>query len=279
MPDESIDTIGEWSEAKLNILREYVKPYMQILNKHHPLFPVYIDAFADRGQHISRRTKEIVPGSPLHALRIIPRFKEYYFIDIDPKKVEDLKRLVRTELKGYESPLPEVHILEGDSNSILKHEVLPKITHSSYRRALCFLDPYGMHLDWEVIKMAGELKTVDIFVNFSIMDMNRNVLRRDPDKVDSKEIRRMNLFWGDESWKDIAYYRGGDLFGHPEKVSNKEIKDAYRQRLKEIAGFAYVPEPIAMKTSQNTIVYYLFFASAQSVARKIINDIFRKYRR
>lgn len=279
MSNESFDTIGEWSEAKLNILREYVKPCMQILNKHHPLFPVYIDAFADRGQHISRKTNEIIPGSPLNALRIEPRFKEYYFIDIEPEKVEMLKKLVSRELESYEEPLPEVRILEGDSNVILKESILPKITRNSYRRALCFLDPYGMHLDWKVIKLAGGLGTIDIFINFSIMDMNRNVLRRDPGNVDEKEIQKMNLFWGDESWKEIAYDRNGNLFGFPEKKTNEDIKNAYRERLKRIAGYAYVPQPIAMKNSKNAVVYYLFFASAKSIARKIVDDIFTKYRR
>ena len=40
----------------------------------------------------------------------------------------------------------------------------------------CLLDPYGLHLDWEVMRTAGELGTIDMFLNFPIMDMNRNAL-------------------------------------------------------------------------------------------------------
>jgi len=279
MADETFDSIGEWSEDKLNILKEYAKPYMQIIDSHPPLYPIYIDAFADRGKHISRKSKTIIAGSPLNALRVEPRFKEYYFIDIIPEKVETLRGVVENELSMIERPKPIVKIIEGDGNKILREDLLPGLTYDSYRRALCFLDPYGMHLEWDNIKTAGGLGTIDIFINFSIMDMNMNVLRLDPENVEEREIQRMNLFWGDESWKNIAYDTNRNLFGYPEKVRNEDIKNAYRKRLREVAGFLYVPEPIAMCNSTNTIIYYLFFASSQLVARKIIEDIFNKYRR
>ena len=43
------------------------------------------------------------------------------------------------------------------------------------------LDPYGLHLDWEVIETAGKMRSIEIFLNFPIMDMNRNALWRNPD--------------------------------------------------------------------------------------------------
>jgi hypothetical protein len=45
-----------------------------------------------------------------------------------------------------------------------------------------------------------------------------------------------------------------------------------------VAGFSFVPEPLAMKNSNNAVVYYLFFASQKPVAKKIIDDIFKKYK-
>jgi hypothetical protein len=58
---------------------------------------------------------------------------------------------------------------------------------------------------------------------------------------------------------------------------NKQIVDAFRERLKKVAGFGFVPEPLLMRHSRNAIVYYLFFASPKAVADKIITDIFGKY--
>ena len=58
------DEIGVWSEIKLEIIREYAKAYSTILSAQKATFShVYIDAFAGAGQHISRSTQELVPGS------------------------------------------------------------------------------------------------------------------------------------------------------------------------------------------------------------------------
>jgi len=48
--------------------------------------------------------------------------------------------------------------------------------------------------------------------------------------------------------------------------------------LKNVAGFAEVPEPLPMRNSTGAIVYYLFFASQKPVALKIVKDILEKYR-
>jgi hypothetical protein len=39
-----------------------------------------------------------------------------------------------------------------------------------------------------------------------------------------------------------------------------------------------VPEPLAMRNTNNAVVYYLFFASQKDVAQKIVQDIFARYR-
>ena len=52
---------------------------------------------------------------------------------------------------------------------------------------------------------AGQSKAVDMFLNFPVMDMNRNAIWRDPSKVPKEGIDRMNKFWGDEVWRDAAY--------------------------------------------------------------------------
>ena len=92
----------------------------------------------------------------------------------------------------------------------------------------------------------------------------------------------MTRFWGDESWRQAAYVESpqGELFSARDiiKQPNKAIVAAFRGRLRSVAGFEFVPEPLPMKNSNNAVVYYLFFASQKPVAEKIIADIFAKYR-
>ena len=61
------------------------------------------------------------------------------------------------------------------------------------------------------------------------------------------------------------------------KTGNDQIVRAFQKRLKQKAGFRYVPEPLPMRNSNNAVVYYLFFASHKPAAEKIVNDIFKKY--
>ena len=274
MPTEMaliFDEIGYWSEIKLDIVRRYALEYSKILSKRN-LYHVYIDAFAGPGKHISRTTRVLVPGSPQIALDIMPPFKEYYFIDIDGTKVAALNKIVANR--------PEAHVLKGDCNERLLNDVFPKVMYKDFRRGLCLLDPYGLDLHWEVIKTAGHMKSIDMFLNFQVMDMNRNVLWRNPEGVDPADIVRMNNFWGDDSWKEAAYRQTLNLFGEIRgiKEPNKTIALAFQKRLKDEAKFQYVPEPIPMRNSLGAIIYYLFFASQQKVADKIITDIFDKYR-
>jgi three-Cys-motif partner protein len=117
-----------------------------------------------------------------------------------------------------------------------------------------------------------------MFLNFPVMDMNRNVLWRNPDKVSAERGARMTAYWGDESWKQAAYTTTQSLFGEPEKESNESVAAAFGQRLMITAGFKRVPDPLPMRNSRGAIVYYLFFASQVEVAENIVKDIFRKYR-
>jgi len=242
--------------------------------QHDPSFTyIYIDAFAGSGRHISRRTREFIPGSPLNALNIEKPFLEYHFIDLNNVKV--------AQLESVAGERDDVFIYHGDCNVILMEQVLPLADYSKYRRALCILDPYGLHLNWEIILTAGKMKSIEIFLNFPVMDINMNVLKHDQSKVEREQMDRMNAFWGDESWREIAYTKSKQhsLFGveREEKTTNEALEAGFRRRLKEVAGFEYVPEPMPMKNSNNAIVYYLYFASQKPAAKNIVKDIFKKY--
>ena len=267
------DTIGNWSVVKLDIVRRDASEYSKIMAKQtNPAFyHIYIDAFAGAGVHVSRATHEFVPGSPLNALLIDPPFREYHFIDLEKKKIESLERIARGR--------DDVHIYQEDCNKRLE-TIFHQVRYEEYRRALCLLDPYGLDLNWEVIQRAGSMKSIEIFLNFPVADMNRNVPWRDRSRVDQRQIDRMNAFWGDESWLEVAYKPDRQLSfleAREEKAPNEEVAEGFRERLVKVAGFHYVPKPVPMRNSQNAIVYYLFFASQKAVAMKIVTDIFEKY--
>jgi three-Cys-motif partner protein len=141
------------------------------------------------------------------------------------------------------------------------------------------LDPYDLNPSWEVVQTAGKMGSIEIFLNFMIMDANMNVLRRNTDSVSPDQAARMTTFWGDESWRTAAYRSEPGLFGViEEKESNEAVVEAYRERLKKVAGFKYVPKPVPMRNTKGPVIYYLFFASPNATGNKIVDYIFEKYR-
>lgn len=270
MADAKLDVVGNWTEIKLMILKEYSNAYTQILKNQSVIRGyAYIDGFAGAGNHISKTTGEEIDGSPTIALR--HDYSHYHFVDMDGDRADRLKQRFSGEKK--------VTVHQGDCNEILLKEIFPRYRHEEFRRALCLLDPYGLNPRWEVIYRAGQMRSIEIFLNFMIMDANMNVLWENPDQVPSSQIVRMNEFWGDESWRQAAYVEEDGLFGAmPRKRSNEDVVKAYQQRLKKIAGFQYVPDPIPMKNKNGAVIYYLFFASHNEKGDKIARHIFKKYR-
>lgn len=270
------DEIGIWSEVKLAIIKDYASAYAKILDKTRReqisrLRFQYIDAFAGPGIHLSRTTGAMVEGSPLIALNTTPPFSQYHFIDADPARARQLRQL--------SGPREDVHIYSRDCNDVLLEEVFPKVQYADYQRALCLLDPYNINLKWKVIETAGQMGSVEVFLNLMIMDINRNALRRDRTQAVQSKVDQLTRLWGDSSWEEAAYSSEGRLFEDPQKVSNARFEEAFRERLKSKAGFKYVSPPMPMKTKTNSVIYYLYFASQKPVAAGIVDDIFNRYRK
>lgn len=135
----------------------------------------------------------------------------------------------------------------------------------------------------------AEIKTTEIFLNFPLMDMNRNILHKELVSADSEQIGRMNRFCGTEEWKDILYKENRQIglfndSGDSDKLKivngNIKLGEWFRkERLEKCAGFKYVPEPVLMRNSKGGPLFFLFFASHKEKGEKIARDIFNNYRK
>jgi three-Cys-motif partner protein len=207
------------------------------------------------------------------ALGVEPPFDEYHFIDLDGEKVDFLRKQVgkRNNVTFY----------NADSNNVLIDSVLPRFSYTKRTRALCVLDPYKLTLDWKVVCAAGQSRAVEVFINFPVMHMNRNCKHEQTSEILPGELDAMDRFWGDRSWH-AAMFRPSDqmnLFGGIDlaKSENCDFVNAYSARLREIAGFGFVAEPLPMRNSRNAVVYYLVFAGPNKTGWKIVQDIYRKH--
>jgi three-Cys-motif partner protein len=105
------------------------------------------------------------------------------------KKALDLNRDKAAYLQKLCDGRSDAEIINDDANSYLR-TLLPTIQYHFFKRALCVLDPYGLHLDWDIIELAGRSRAVDMFLNFPVMDMNRNAIWRNQEKAPQDDLSR-----------------------------------------------------------------------------------------
>ena len=267
-----VDRLGDWSQIKHEILEKYAHAYTAILTQQSAVKKVlYIDAYAGTGFGIDRETGETLRGSAMRAMEVTPPFHELHFIERDDDKAAILEQVTAVD--------PRVTVHRAEGTGALASDLLRRCLWNDYRRALCLLDPYDLSVPFSLIQEIAQMRSVEIFYNFMIMDANRNVLWKRPDLVPPARLSRMDVVWGDRSWQEALYVVEPDLFGESrQKLPNKDVAEAFRRRLQTVAGFKFAPRPIAMKNRVGSTVYYLFFAGHNATGAKIVEDIFKKYR-
>jgi three-Cys-motif partner protein len=275
----SFDRVGEWSLLKHDIVQYYAETYSNIMTKSRSQRPqfkhYYIDGYAGAGLSIRKATDEPIVGSALRAASVNPPFAGCHLVELNQKRYQILENLCASR--------PDVETYCGDANVVLPSLVFPKIRYRNHERAFCLLDPYKeTDLLWSTVTAAASTQAIDLLIHFPIYSININVLHtHGPDQEP-----RLNAYWGDDSWKSIAYeenpqmgfFRGDDII----KRGNDAIISAYRERLVSKAGFKATSQPIPMRNGSNSVVYYLIFATPnaptgeraiQRVARHFINKL------
>jgi three-Cys-motif partner protein len=286
---------GNWTTAKLDVVAEYLVAYTTAL-KNTPFKKGYIDAFAGTGYRDARPESEadsssqplfpdlamqepqdLLEGSAVRALRTVPRFDSYVFIERSPARCKQLE-----ELKSQFPHLADdIQIRKGEANLEIRR--LCRKDWAS-RRAVLFLDPYGMQVEWETIDAIAKTKAIDLWVLFPLgIGVNR-LLTKSGDIPQSWK-NRLDLLLGREDWYE-EFYRvesKPSLFGKPEDQVVKATIDTIGQyfigRLKTVfAGVA--EEPKVLLNSANCPLYLLCFAvgnpKGRDIALKIANHLLRK---
>lgn len=273
---------GNWTEKKIEILVEYAKAYLTIMNKYRYWRLLYFDGFAGAGM-IYKDNKIDIWVTIGAARRIVEidspiSFDQYYFIEKNSKNAKELSKKTKEAF-----PQKKISIKVGDCNNELKRLAKYLKTEGDKKyRVLAYIDPCGMELEWSSIKELKGTK-IDLWILVPTgLGVNR-LLKRDGDISDSW-LRRLVTFLGlsEHEIKEYFYKEKTELtlFGevtNRAKETNAISKSAelYEKRLKEI--FDYVSEPFVLQNNKGTTMYHLFMASNNKTALKIANDIIKKY--
>ncbi|MGB0879446.1 MAG: three-Cys-motif partner protein TcmP [Polaribacter sp.] len=271
---------GNWTENKIEILVEYAKAYLTIMNKHKYFKPFYFDGFAGSGfiKEKSKLDKKTVLGAAKRIIDIeepIP-FEQYYFVEKDEDKFNSLKKAT----KDYRDK--KIYVVNTDCNDKLKSlsKFLQKKRNKN-TRVLAYIDPCGMQLEWSSIECLKNLG-IDFWVLVPT-GLGVNRLLKKNGEISDAWLSKLEVFLGmnREEIKNVFYEKSRQisLFGDErfDKVSNaiEKSADLYKNRLHEI--FSYISEAYVLKNSSNSIMFHFFMASNNKFATKIANDIIKKY--
>jgi three-Cys-motif partner protein len=265
---------GSWTEDKMDIVVKYAVAYLTIMNKQSWVKTIYFDGFAGSGFIDSGELQESKKGTSLRILDLNgPKpFDIYYFVELDEDHIAALELVLSTH------PLREnIFITRDDCNKklIALAEYLKK--HKKFR-ALVYIDPYGMSVNWSSIEGLKGLG-IDLWILVPTgMGVNR-LLTTDGNISESWMLKLETFLGYSREYIMKHFYKSTTrhtLFGEETSIQKEKnavqlVGELYTNILKEV--FSYVSESFVMRNSQNSIMYHFMMATNNKAAFKIANEV------
>lgn len=268
---------GSWTEQKLSALQDYLSAYTRIFSKNPKALHYkthYVDAFAGTGYmqrpeisrsrtffpELSEGAEEYAKGSAVRALEVIPPFDHYLFIERDPARAAELLDLK----EKFPALAPFIDVKQGDAATVL--ETWCRSMNWKKNRAVLFLDPFGMDVDWPLLQVIAGTCGIDLWYLFPLFAVNRLLVRgQEPPEAWAK---RLTATFGTPSWREKFYSAKHEysLFEQDEPAQRitrtadiASIQNFLVERLKSI--FVAVSKAMVLENSKNCPLYLLLFAA------------------
>ena len=197
---------GPWTQIKVNVLADYLKFYTRAL-KDQRFELLYIDGFAGSGERsvgisggglFGQDDEMTMEGSAKKALNTDPPFEKFIFIENTDHRYAALISLCD------EYPNRKIEVIKGDANkevSRICNETVWRGPGSPGhgRRAVLFLDPFGMDVTWNTLKAVAKTEAIDLWYLFPMEGFYRQAARKLA-KVDPKKSAAMDRVLGTHEW-------------------------------------------------------------------------------
>jgi three-Cys-motif partner protein len=291
---------GDWTEKKLSCLKGYLNAYRKIFtaNERARYFRTwYVDAFAGTGTRSTstaapseqaffedvyedRETSEYRDGSAKIALALPEPFDGYLFIEKSKSRVGQLKEAIQ---RDHAALLPRCDFRHGDANDVLKAWCGERDWRKE--RAVVFLDPYGMQVEWSAIEALAATRAIDLWYLFPLGVGVARLLTYRGD-IDEAWQKRLDLLFGTSEWR-TEFYRvtsgQTNLFGESHDIVERDapvekIEAFIHKRLD--TTFVKAAKGLVLRNSRQSPLYLLCFAAANEkgaptairIAQSILKD-------
>ena len=291
---------GDWTEIKLAKLEKYLRAYRTIFSGNERashLKTWYVDAFAGTGSrtvvesssgaiedlfavdvYADAENKGYRDGSARIALGLKDPFHGYLFIDKSRSRLAELQKMIKND---HPALLSRCDLRQGDANELLTRWCRER--DWAKERAVIFLDPYGMQVEWNTILALANTKAVDLWYLFPLGVGVARLLKHDG-KLDESWEKSLDSVLGTTSWRERFYDTtvSEGLFGPLETVERdapvEKIQTFIHDRLK--GCFSGVAPGLILRNSKSSPLYSLCFASANErgaktaikIAKEILAD-------
>jgi len=287
---------SDWTNEKLEAFKKYVDAYLTIMDANKKKYgwkTLYFDGFAGSGDRsrnddssvttddphlfdfeIEEAETEVYKGAAERVLSLNRKFDYYYFVDLDGEALKKLQKKLIPFAIDY-----RLQFREGDANNYLK-ELSFALKKDKKLKALIFIDPFGMQINWESIELLKDTAS-DIWILIPSGVIINRLLDR---KGKLKNVAKLSSFFGmtDLEIRKEFYTKNltHTLFGEENQIQKqqapiKKIVELYIKKLKGVWKHV-TPEPLIMKNSKNIEIFHFAFASNNSTGLKIANDIIGK---
>ncbi len=267
---------GNWTESKMEIVVDYAKAFLTIMNKQSWVKTLYFDGFAGSGSIDAKENEEIIKGTALRILEIKdPKpFDIYYFVEKNEKNKISLQSKI--DETYFEK---NVHVIQADCNTKLIDMANFLKSHKNFR-ALAFIDPYGMTVNWDSIEALKGLG-IDFWILVPT-GVGVNCLLVNDMNISEPWLKKLEHFLGlprqtiiDHFYKSNSTHTlfGEETYISKEKDIVQKIGELYAQKLKSV--FKFVSESFVMRNSTNSIMYHFMMATNNHNALKIANDVIK----
>lgn len=267
---------GRQTDVKLDVLRRYLAFFTTALKQQH--FALwYIDGFAGTGERLVERIiargaplwgeeqvveRMQVPGSAQLALSTEPPFDRLIFIEKHGPRYRALVDLCRKH------PERRIDPLQGDANDLITrfcrstHWRGPRAPGRGIR-AVLFLDPYGMKVDFSTLQAIADTQAIDLWYLFSLSGVYRQASLSKPKVMgDRRKRAALTRILGSDEW-ERRFYAPSSHEMFPEFDSGRtadvdEIEAYVKERLEVV--FPKVLAPLRLHNERNAPIFSLFFA-------------------